>query len=433
MTIYIGLMIFFTWGIVETVNIFLISHNLLMLPKRVQPKGNFLLLILLYFCALLGFPIGIVHEKYIFAAILYIPFLLKSLILVNRYYVVSFKSGFIVAFFVWITSAFASNIGIIGSYLKVPNFGWNDYCDDMLAAIILMVFLGVIIFAKKYRYMDIYFEDLSYVDYILFLVITYSVAILEKAMFSSSKYNDSARMFSAIAYVCVFILVYKNIITVSQNSTLEGMNKLLEEQMKQTTSYYNELVEKEKNTRKFRHDIKNLLLGLYTLISENKNDEAISYINELQDILEQGRPLYNSGNFMADAILTEKSKIAEKINTKIVMNGQIPADKIKDVDMVIVLANLLDNAIESCEKMAGEKTINVNTVAKKNIWVINVSNPSRSVNVGRANEITTTKRDPSLHGFGLKNVERVANKYEGSMEIKYENGVFSNKVTMILN
>ncbi|MBR3632598.1 MAG: hypothetical protein IKN49_06040, partial [Elusimicrobiaceae bacterium] len=83
MTIYIGLMIFFTWGIVETVNIFLISHNLLMLPKRVQPKGNFLLLILLYFCALLGFPIGILHEKYIFAAILYIPFLLKSLILVN--------------------------------------------------------------------------------------------------------------------------------------------------------------------------------------------------------------------------------------------------------------------------------------------------------------------------------------------------------------
>ena len=83
--------------------------------------------------------------------------------------------------------------------------------------------------------------------------------------------------------------------------------------------------------------------------------------------------------------------------------------------------------------MAGEKTITVNTVAKKNIWVINVSNPSRSVNVGRANEITTTKRDPSLHGFGLKNVERVANKYEGGMEIKYENGIFSNKVTMILN
>ncbi len=433
MNIGIAILIFSTWGIVELINIFLISNNFLQLRKRVEPKGNIVIYILLYIIALAGFPFGVITERYVMAFVMFVPFLLKSLILVGRYYEVKFKAVFIVAFLLLISSTFASNIGIAGEFLKVPRFGWNDYCDDLITAVAFMLSLIITINVKKHSFIDVYFEDLSYIDYILFLVITYSIAILEKAMYSSSKYNNSARTFVTIAYITVFILIYKSIIVVAQNSTLEGMNKLLEEQMKQTTAYYKELVEKEKNTRKFRHDIKNLLLGLYTLISENKNEEAISYINELQDILEQGRPLYNSGNFIADAILTEKSKIAEKINTKIVMNGQIPADKIKDVDMVIVLANLLDNAIEACEKMAGEKTITVNTVAKKNIWVINVSNPSRSVNVGRANEITTTKRDPSLHGFGLKNVERVANKYEGSMEIKYENGVFSNKVTMILN
>jgi hypothetical protein len=429
----LGMLIFIVWGIVELINVFLLAGNFLILNKRTKRNGNIILLGILYAFVLLAFSYSIIIENLFFAGIFYLPFLLKSFIIINYYYEVNFKSIVTVFFLLLISSTFASNIGIIGVALHIPRFGYNDYCDDMMAAVFLLVVLLILQSMKKYRFINVYLEDLSYVDYMLYLVITYSIAILEKAMFSSSKYPIAARTFSAIAYVFTFILVYKSILTISQNSTLEGMNKLLEEQMKQTTAYYKELVEKEKNTRKFRHDIKNLLLGLYTLISENKNDEAISYINELQDILEQGRPLYNSGNFIADAILTEKSKIAEKINTKIVMNGQIPADKIKDVDMVIVLANLLDNAIEACEKMAGEKTITVNTVAKKNIWVINVSNPSRSVNVGRANEITTTKRDPSLHGFGLKNVERVANKYEGSMEIKYESGVFSNKVTMILN
>lgn len=433
MNIYIGFLIFVTWSLIETTNIFILSGNFLFLKKRTEPKWNLVACIGVYIFIVIGFAYGIIMDNLFLAGMLYIPFMVKSLVLVNHYYEVHFKAIFIVAFLLWITSTFASNIGILGQALRVPKFEYSDFCDDLLSAMVMLIFLASLTYAKKYRYLNVYFEELGYIDYVLFLVITYSIAILEKATFSSSKYTNTARAFSSIAYVTVFILVYKNIITVAKNSDLQGMNKLLEEQMKQTTSYYNELVEKEKNTRKFRHDIKNLLLGLYTLISENKNDEAISYINELQDILEKGRPLYNSGNFMADAILTEKSKIAEKINTKIVMNGQIPADKIKDVDMVIVLANLLDNAIEACEKMAGEKTINVNTVAKKNIWVINVSNPSRSVNVGRANEITTTKRDPSLHGFGLKNVERVANKYEGSMEIKYENGIFSNKVTMILN
>ncbi len=433
MNIYIGLIVFFIWGIVELINTFLICKNFLLLNKRDEKKGSIILFSSLYILILTAFAYGIIKNNYFLVGMLYIPFIVKTFLIVNYYYEVHFKAIFIVAFLILISSTFASNLGIVGDAMHIPEIGFGDYFYDMIASIVLLVVLLFFLSVKKFRFINVYFEELSYVDYILFLIITYSTAILEKAMFSSSKYTGAARTFSLIAYVFTFILVYKNIITVSQNSTLQGMNKLLEEQMKQTTAYYKELVEKEKNTRKFRHDIKNLLLGLYTLISENKNEEAISYINELQDILEQGRPLYNSGNFIADAILTEKSKIAEKINTKIVMNGQIPADKIKDVDMVIVLANLLDNAIEACEKMAGEKTINVNTVAKKNIWVINVSNPSRSVNVGRANEITTTKRDPSLHGFGLKNVERVANKYEGSMEIKYENGVFSNKVTMILN
>ena len=103
---------------------------------------------------------------------------------------------------------------------------------------------------------------------------------------------------------------------------------------------------KDEELRQFRHDTKNMMLALQSMIKDGKNHQAIDYIENMGTMYQRTAKLYDTGNFIADALLSTKAQMAEEINTKIIMNGFIPAEKINDVDMVILLSNLLDNAME---------------------------------------------------------------------------------------
>jgi sensor histidine kinase regulating citrate/malate metabolism len=169
------------------------------------------------------------------------------------------------------------------------------------------------------------------------------------------------------------------------------------------------------------------------MVRENQNDKALLYIEDLNEVCEQLKAKYNTGNFIADAILSAKDTRASMQNIDINFEGYIPSEKVKDVDMVIVLSNLLDNAIEACEKITGEKEIEIKSILQKKMWVLYVKNPSEEVNIINKNHIVTTKQEKMLHGFGLNNIERVAQKYNGNMQLEYEQGYFSSKITFIFD
>ena len=113
------------------------------------------------------------------------------------------------------------------------------------------------------------------------------------------------------------------------------------------------------------------------MIKDGKNHQAIDYIENMGTMYQRTAKLYDTGNFIADALLSTKAQMAEEINTKIIMNGFIPAEKINDVDMVILLSNLLDNAMEACAQVDGEKKILIDSVLGKQMWCIEVSNPTK--------------------------------------------------------
>ena len=108
--------------------------------------------------------------------------------------------------------------------------------------------------------------------------------------------------------------------------------------------------------------------------------------------------------------------MAEEINTKIIMNGFIPAEKINDVDMVILLSNLLDNAMEACAQVDGEKKILIDSVLGKQMWCIEVSNPTKKNVIITKNRIDTSKENKEIHGYGLMNIERVTKYYNGTLD-----------------
>ena len=108
-------------------------------------------------------------------------------------------------------------------------------------------------------------------------------------------------------------------------------------------------------------------------------------------------------------------KTGEEISTEIKINGPIPARDIKDVDMVILLSNLLDNAIEACAKIEGEKEIILESYIKKGKWMLKISNPVAQKPLIVNNRILTTKDNKRIHGIGILNIQRVVEKYSGNV------------------
>ena len=159
------------------------------------------------------------------------------------------------------------------------------------------------------------------------------------------------------------------------------------------------------------------------LLNADQFSDAKEYINNLTEKLSETSISFTTGNYLADAILSEKNEIASKKSVAIEFNGKIPAEGIDNLDLCTVLANLLDNAVQGCDGCA-PCTINIDSYVNSSSFVMNIRNPVKDNLKSADNSITTTKADNENHGFGLKNVKNVVKKYNGFFEIKCEKNIF---------
>ena len=166
-------------------------------------------------------------------------------------------------------------------------------------------------------------------------------------------------------------------------------------------------------------------------------DEISRYIEKISiDYLEASGEV-DSGNPMLDAVIGTKKNYAATRGIETGVKLLIPERMNLDgVDMVVLLGNLLDNAIEACEKTrAGTSPkINVDIRYQTCNLFLNIRNTYDGHLDGRSSEegilIRTDKTDGKPHGIGMKNIMRVVEKYNGTMEWKAEKGIFTVSVVL---
>ena len=169
------------------------------------------------------------------------------------------------------------------------------------------------------------------------------------------------------------------------------------------------MIAKNRDIRAFRHDYKNNLFSISAFIKSGRLDEAEKYIGELSDELSLTENTYSTGNYLADAILSDKSQSAAEKGITIDFSGTIPAKGIKNSDLCAVISNAVDNAIRGCEKCASCK-INIISEEKSSGVLMTFKNPVKEKVVIKNNIIRTTKQDKNNHGIGLGNIRRAAKK-----------------------
>ncbi len=188
--------------------------------------------------------------------------------------------------------------------------------------------------------------------------------------------------------------------------------------------------------RAWRHDYHNHMQAIKALLSMGKKEELSEYLDNLEKDLDGIDIAIRTGNVGLDAILSSKVSIARKNNIEVNCTAKVPQDlTVSDVHLCAIVGNLMDNAIEACEKMKketpdAERFIRVYIGLFKSQLYISVINSTKESKRRRVSELVTSKLGE--HGFGLRRIDKIAEKYAGYVNRKNEPGVFATEVMLPL-
>ncbi len=251
--------------------------------------------------------------------------------------------------------------------------------------------------------------------------------------------NEITKGYIAVCVILVFInfISYYFYIILAQKNEMEVQSKL---QLKQI-SMYEQWNEEMKNVRKemisFKHDMNNHFEVLRE-ICDDKKENSEKRIKKIRDYLESLGLEYKSiisnvetGNMALDALIGMKKSYASSKGITLNTEIYIPIDMNCDnMDMVIILGNLLDNAIEACEKVCNEKSINLIMQYKLNTLIISIENTYNGdlKKTEKDNKLLylprTTKKDIMHHGIGMQNVKNIVEKYDGDIYWETQGNIF---------
>ncbi len=201
-------------------------------------------------------------------------------------------------------------------------------------------------------------------------------------------------------------------------------------QRKLLSHQYAEIKDIYMNMRGWRHDYHNHLQTMKAYLSMNELKELDEYLFKVEKDLDAVDNLVKSGNVMMDAILNSKISIMKRHNIEVDFKAVLPEDlKINDVDLCVMVSNLLENAIEACVQVPVEgRFIRIYADVYGSQFYMSIQNSSKENLEFNARNYISNKRGE--HGFGMKRVQLLVDKYNGFLNLQNEPGIFASEITI---
>lgn len=243
---------------------------------------------------------------------------------------------------------------------------------------------------------------------------------------------------STAGYLTVsFVIMVMNVIMfewlqfVSERDRRWNQIRLLQERNEERMQIYHEMSVNYEEQKRMLHDYCNQIGCVQGLLKKRQYKEAEAYAEKLSVLI----PGYIQGvdvnHPILNVVLNQKYRLARSRNISVLFYVNDLSDLwLEEQDAVSLLANLLDNAIEACEKQEDERKIWIKLVMEKRQFVLSIRNTVSELVIIENNEIPTSKEDQGKHGFGLRNVQMILDKYEGMGMMNYEEGCFSYTAVM---
>ncbi|MEI3235044.1 MAG: GHKL domain-containing protein [Intestinibacter bartlettii] len=274
-------------------------------------------------------------------------------------------------------------------------------------------------------------SELSIKQYLsVFVPITANIIFIIVMWSFVYKYIPNNTHINYIVLVLSGLLIFSNISIITiinsivRDKQLKIENRKIKEKIDIQYNYYLSLKKEQEKIDKFRHDMKNHLICIKNLA---KTEESEKYIEKINFEINQNTVDFNTGSPILDIIFYEKSLIC--IDKKIEYQFDVDYSKCEFIDVIdtcSIFSNLLDNAIEACDKITqGKRFISIKGNKINNFFVIKCENSKINDILYEGKNIATDKENKDLHGIGLKSIRDSFEKYDGVINIEISDEKFT--------
>lgn len=246
-----------------------------------------------------------------------------------------------------------------------------------------------------------------------------------------SGFSMKEAMLGSIILCLLILLVMLAFLAFVKIEEYTGRIRMQEREMQKaiySTDYYRKLEKVNDENRKYIHNIEHYMKAIAGLVNENNNREVINIIEEMEkQALYVTKEIFCTDKIV-NGVVSEKNGEAKNKNIEFRVNIEPTADLtfLDDIDKIGILGNLLDNAMEAAGKCRDNKSVALDIYTSNNnhFIVLNIQNTSETAPLKKGTRFLSTKKNQENHGIGLEYVKNVVAKYQGFLNIKYEDGVY---------
>lgn len=285
----------------------------------------------------------------------------------------------------------------------------------------------IVLFAIVFILLKIIKRDLKISSFLMYLMLSsipiVSLVVIYYLYLMTSNLEGSyfISILAAItlSYINIVFFVILKIMDNEAEKTIQYKNANIQLELEQ--KHYQDMLEKNHEVKKLWHDMNNHMITIQYTLDREAYDETNGYVVKIREILEDAIEHNKSGNNAVDAILNNKIKLATNNNINFFHSIALPENlEINMIDLSIILGNVLDNAIEGCQRDARiekDKTIQFNMECKDEILLIDIENTFDENKIEKSKDLFISSKVKKTHGsgYGMSNIKQVLKNYDGNM------------------
>lgn len=279
--------------------------------------------------------------------------------------------------------------------------------------------------ARKKRDISIQ-RNFSIIQLVIAAICSLSIGVLIISVMGTNHFV-ARDLFLMLSFILLLVLFYLNF-EMSDNMAKKNQEFQLQKQPHELLEEYYQQVEKhQQEVRKIKHDMRNQLYSIVGYLDENKEGAANQQVNQLIQQLDSNEiPSFTQHSGLNALLRLHYQKIKEAGITSEFEIKCPETMKFSDSDLSSLVGNILDNAREACEYSDQRKYVQLKLVYFNHSLVGSCENSTD----GKVTSLSTRKQDKSNHGFGLKSIRQIVEKYHGSLN--YTSDDYSFKLTFNL-
>lgn len=298
---------------------------------------------------------------------------------------------------------------------------------DRLLLFIIIINIKRSYLKNKKNIIDI--SNKEWLQFLIFPIFTLITVIVMTNSMAASYHEDIVNVYYVIAIglIVLNMVVFHLINEILENSQRIREADILKQQSIGQLELYNSLRKNYDIQRKRTHEYKNQIMCIDSLLKKKNYNKLEEYINSIFDKLDGQLDMVDTNNEVVNAVINAKYYEALQNDVLFILKiNDLSHIKVSDEDIVTILSNLLDNAIEAAGQCEIDKrTVGIRLLYEDDVLSIAVSNSYKTEpEIMEDGYMRTIKDDKEQHGLGIRNVVATLEKYNAEYIIDYKNGEF---------